>query len=52
MIGGHLLLRDFVSCSIVFMHVCVITVAMVMLLKDFGVYVFSLYISWLVIICC
>jgi hypothetical protein len=33
-------------------ELCVITVAMEMLLRDFGLYVFCLYVGWLVIICC
>jgi hypothetical protein len=36
---GHVLLRDFWPYEIIFMNLCVvITVAMAMLLKDFGSY--------------
>jgi uncharacterized YccA/Bax inhibitor family protein len=37
LVGDHLLLRNFGPYVIIFMNVCVvITVAMVMLLRDFG----------------
>jgi hypothetical protein len=38
LVGYHLLVRDFGHCGIMFMNVCVITVGMVMLLRDFWTY--------------
>jgi hypothetical protein len=48
LVCNHLLLRDFGPYGIISMNVCVITVAMVLLLRDFGGYVFYLYFGWLV----
>jgi hypothetical protein len=53
LVNYHLLLRDFGPYVIIFMNVCVvITVAMVMLLRDFGPSAFYLHAGWLVIISC
>jgi hypothetical protein len=44
LVGHHLLLRDFWPYGLIFMNVCfVITVAMVMLQRHFGSYVFCLH---------
>jgi hypothetical protein len=47
-----MLFRNFGTYGIIFTNVCVvITVAVVMLLRDFGPYVVCLYVGWIVIIC-
>jgi hypothetical protein len=47
MIGDHLLSRDFGPYGIILINVSVvITVAMVMLLSDFGPYVLHIYVGW------
>jgi hypothetical protein len=38
LIGDHLLLRNFGLCGIIFMNVYIITVAMLILLTEFGPY--------------
>jgi hypothetical protein len=49
LVGDHLILS---IIGIIFMYACVvITVVLVMLLKDFGPYIFCSFVSCLVIIC-
>jgi hypothetical protein len=45
LLDDHLLLSDFGPNEIIFMNVFVVTVAMVMLLRDFGLYVFYMYVG-------
>jgi hypothetical protein len=53
LVGDQFLLRDFEAYRLMFMNGCIfITVAMVMLLRDFGPYVFCFRVGPLVTIHC
>jgi hypothetical protein len=55
MVGDRLLFRDFDPFEITFTSVCmcfVVIITVVTLLRDFGPYVFYLYVGWLVVIHC
>jgi hypothetical protein len=43
LVGDHLLFRDFETYGIIFMNLCVITIAMLMLLRDYGIIFLTVY---------